>query len=71
MELGELAESGKRLREALALEPENTKVISNMGIVSLKSGKREEALGFFRTVLEIEPQDRIAARYIENLTKDS
>jgi hypothetical protein len=42
-----------------------------MGIVSLKSGNREEALGFFRAVLEIEPQDRIAARYIENLSKDS
>ena len=49
-------------REALALEPENTKVISNLGIVSLKTGTRPEALGFFRTVLEIEPDDRIAAR---------
>ena len=58
MELGELAESEKRLRQALALEPENTKVISNLGIVSLKAGKPDEALGFFRTVLEIDPADR-------------
>jgi tetratricopeptide (TPR) repeat protein len=71
MELGELDESGKRLREGLVLEPENTKVISNLGIVSLKKGNRQEALGFFRTVLEIEPQDRIAARYMESLTKES
>jgi Flp pilus assembly protein TadD len=69
MELGELVESGKRLREALALEPENTKVISNLGIVSMKNGNDEEALGFFRTVLEIEPEDRIAARYIKILSE--
>jgi len=68
MELGELAESRKRLGEALNLEPENTKVISNLGILSLKSGNKDEALGFFRTVLEIEPDDRIAARYIEDLS---
>ena len=68
MELGELAESRKRLGEALALEPENTKVISNLGILSLKSGNKADALGFFRTVLEIEPDDRIAARYIEDLS---
>ena len=71
MELGELAESGKRLRQALALEPENTKVISNLGIVSLKAGNREEALGFFRTVLELEPGDPVAARYMENISKKS
>ncbi len=68
MELGDLAESRKRLGEALILEPENTKVISNLGILSLKSGNKDEAVGFFRTVLEIEPDDRIAARYIEDLS---
>jgi Flp pilus assembly protein TadD len=67
MELGEVVESRRRLEQALALEPENTKVISNLGIVALKTGNREEALGFFRTVLEIEPDDRIAARYMEDL----
>ena len=71
MELGELPESGRRLRQALALEPENTKVISNLGIVSLKAGNREEALGFFRTVLELEPGDPIATRYVENISKIS
>lgn len=69
MELGELAVSQKRLLEALKLEPENTKVISNLGIVALKAGNREDALGFFRTVLEIDPEDRIAARYLESLAE--
>jgi Flp pilus assembly protein TadD len=71
MELGDLAASRKRLQEALALEPENTKVISNLGIVALKSGDRDQALGFFRTVLDYSPEDRIAVRYIEILSKDS
>ena len=70
-ELEELPESEKRLRQALALEPENTKVISNLGIVSLKAGKPEEALGFFRTVLEIDPADPVAARYIKNISENS
>jgi len=69
MELGELAESQKRLLEALKIEPENTKVISNLGIVALKAGNRDDALGFFRTVLEYDPDDRIAARYLESLSE--
>ena len=68
MELDELQDSRRRLEEALIIEPENTKVISNLGIVALKSGNRAEALGFLRTVLEIEPDDRIAARYVQDLT---
>jgi Flp pilus assembly protein TadD len=71
MELQELTESEKRLREALALEPENTKVISNLGIVSLKAGKPEEALGYFRTVLEIDPEDPVAARYAKSISEIS
>jgi Flp pilus assembly protein TadD len=69
MELGELSESRARLKEALALEPENTKVMSNLGIVALKAGDRKESLGFFRTVLEYNPDDRIAARYIQSITE--
>ncbi len=30
----------------------------------------EEAIGFFRTVLEIEPDDQIAKKYLEFLTKE-
>lgn len=66
MELGDLAESEKRLRAALRLEPENTKIISNMGIVALRRGRGEEARGFFRTVLEIDPGDPVALRYLSD-----
>ena len=44
-------------------------LISNLAIVSLKKGRREDALGFFRTVLEIDPGDAIAARYLEDLNR--
>ena len=71
MELGDLAESARRLREALRLEPENTKVISNLGIVSLKQENPGEARGFFRTVLEIDPEDSIARTYLEKLGEKS
>jgi Flp pilus assembly protein TadD len=67
MELGELTESRKRLQEALAQEPENTKIISNLGIVSMKMGNPGEASGFFRTVLELAPGDPIASKYLEML----
>ncbi len=68
MELGELTESKKRLHAALAQEPENTKIISNLGIVSMKMGNPAEASGFFRTVLELEPGDPVAVRYLEKLS---
>jgi tetratricopeptide (TPR) repeat protein len=60
MELGELGEARKYLIMALERESENTKIISNLGIVSLKAGNASEAAGFFRTVLEIDPRDALA-----------
>ncbi len=65
MELGELAESRRFLTLALEREPENTKIISNLGIVALKEGDRAEAAGFFRTVLEIDPRDVLAKDMLE------
>lgn len=64
METGDLARARQLLEEAVTTEPENTKVISNLGIVSLRQENREEAEGYFRTVLEIDPEDRIAKTYL-------
>jgi Flp pilus assembly protein TadD len=66
MELGELDQSRDWLVEALSEEPENTKIIANLGMVSLRKGKKEEAAGFFRTVLEIDPKDQIAKEMLKN-----
>ncbi|RQV98498.1 MAG: hypothetical protein EH225_13115 [Calditrichaeota bacterium] len=65
MELLNLKESRKYLDKALILDPENMKIVSNMGILSIKSGKIDEAENFFRTALEIEPEDPVALQYIK------
>ena len=69
MELGELAAAERTLCTALAQEPENTKVVSNLGVVALRRGLVEEAQGYFRTVLELDPGDPIARGYLSSLEK--
>lgn len=60
MELGELDKSKACLISALEQECENTKIIANLGMLSLRKGNHDEADGFFRTVLEIDPNDTLA-----------
>ncbi len=67
MELGLLAESRLRLEQALRKEPENIKIISNLGVVARKQGRDEDAAGFFRTVLELDPNDTLARTQLEEL----
>ena len=63
MELGDYAGARKELESALREEPENVKIISNLGMLALKKGNEKEASGFFRTVLELNPQDPLALKY--------
>ena len=67
LELGDLAECERCLRLALELAPEDTRVISNMGVLQLRRGDTEGALGYFRTVREIDPNDPVAARYLAEI----
>jgi len=67
MELGRLDDSKGYLLEALKAEPENIKILSNLGIVALKSGDPAGAEVYFRSVIEIDPEDRIAAEYLTKL----
>ena len=67
MELGRLDESREYLLTALKSEPENIKLLSNLGIVSLKENNTEAAVEYFRAVLDIAPDDRIAAEYLAKL----
>lgn len=67
METGDLTGSRRELMKALRIEPENTKILSNLGIVSMKEDKVEEAVGYFEAVRTIEPEDPIAAKYLEIL----
>lgn len=53
--------------QALRKEPDNIKIISNLGIVARKQGRLEEAIGFFRTVLDYEPDDALARAQLAEL----
>ncbi len=65
MELGKLEASRQSLARALKLEPENVKIIANLGILALKMHNEEEAIAFFRAAREIDPEDPVAAHYLD------
>jgi tetratricopeptide (TPR) repeat protein len=63
MEQGQFKDARRQLEAALREEPENVKIISNLGVLALRNGEDDEAAGFFRTVLELEPEDPVAREY--------
>ncbi len=67
LELRAYAEADRNLRSALRIDPENTKIMSNMAVLALKRGALDEARRFFRTILELDPNDPLAARYLRQL----
>ena len=67
LELEDVDAAERYLSEALRSEPENTKVMSNLGIVAMKRDDPREAAAYFRAVLEIDPDDRIAQQFLEQL----
>jgi tetratricopeptide (TPR) repeat protein len=64
MELGDYRAARQELETALRTDPENFKIISNLGVLALKSGDEDNAAGFFRTVLELAPEDPLAQEYL-------
>ncbi|MDE5897719.1 MAG: tetratricopeptide repeat protein [Treponemataceae bacterium] len=71
MELQDAAGAKRQLLRALALAPEDAKIISNLGFLALKEGDRQEARRFFATVLEYAPDDAIAAAELAKLEAGS
>ena len=67
IETGDIDGAQDSLNDALSMDPENTKIISNLGCLFLKLGQKEEAAKYFRTVLEIDPADKIAAAQMQSL----
>jgi tetratricopeptide (TPR) repeat protein len=63
MEQGKFGDAWKHLEAALRKEPDNVKIISNLGVLALRRGEDDEAAAFFRTVLELEPEDPVALEY--------
>ena len=67
MELGDLTQARRLLEKALRLDSESTKIISNLGVLALRAGKPDEAIGFFETVLEYDPDDPVAPKMIAQI----
>jgi tetratricopeptide (TPR) repeat protein len=65
MELGQLDKAKESLLHALDVDNDNIKIISNLGIVAQKQGFDDEAAGWFRTVLDIDPDDPVAKAYFQ------
>ena len=67
LETGDFKGAKKLLEKALTKDSENTKIISNLGYLALKEGNPSLAAGYFQTVLEIDPNDKIAALELQKL----
>lgn len=67
METGDIKGAKQTLIDALAYDSENTKIISNLGYLCLKTDDKEQARKFFETVLEIDPEDKIAQTELSKL----
>ncbi|MDR3303521.1 MAG: tetratricopeptide repeat protein [Treponema sp.] len=63
MQLDDFSGARKELETALREEPENVKLISNLGVVAMRQGNNDQAAAFFRAVLAIEPDDPVAKEY--------
>ena len=64
METGDNSGAKRELETALSKDPENVKIISNLGVLALKNGEKEKAAAFFRTVLEIDSGDPVAKKFM-------
>jgi len=65
MELGDFKAAKKELEQALRETSNDIKIISNLGVLALKTGDRDKAASYFRTVLELDPEDEIAKQFFE------
>ena len=70
METGDYEGAEDSLVDALNLDPDNVKIISNLGFLCLKQGKQDEARKYFETVLEIEPDDKLAKSQLDLLNQE-
>lgn len=60
LETENFSKAKEALNKALSIDPENTKIISNLGYLALKEGNISEAQRYFEVVLEFDPDDKLA-----------
>jgi tetratricopeptide (TPR) repeat protein len=63
MECGDFSAARRELETALREDGENITIISNLGVLALKTGDDAGAAAFFRTVLELDPHDPVANQF--------
>jgi tetratricopeptide (TPR) repeat protein len=69
METGDLQGARAQLEAALKEEPENVKIISNLGVLSLKSGEKDKAAGFISKILERDKNEKKKKKYLKDLIR--
>ena len=67
IEENNLDEARQWLVAALESDGENTKVIANLGVLAWKNGDLDEAEGFFKAAVEINPDDEAARELLREL----
>ncbi len=70
METGDFEGAVNSLNDALAMDVDNVKVVSNLGEVYLRMGKKDEARKYFKTALELDPNDKIARFELDRLGEE-
>lgn len=68
IEQNKLQKARYMLMKALSLSGDDTKIISNLGFLSLREGKTDEAKKYFQTAIAIDPKDKIARAELEKLS---
>ena len=63
LESGDYAGARRQLESALSEDAGNTKLISNLAVLELRTGHEAEAAALFRRVIDIDPSDPIAGRF--------
>lgn len=70
METGDFEGAVNSLNDALSMDVDNVKVVSNLGEVYLRMGKKDEARKYFKTALELDPNDKIARFELDRLGEE-
>lgn len=70
METGDFEGAVNSLNDALSMDVDNVKVVSNLGEVYLRMGKKDEARKYFKTALELDPNDKIARFELDRLDEE-
>ena len=66
MELGDFRAAQKELEQALRETSNDIKIISNLGVLAMKTGDKDKAASYFRTVLSLDGSDPLARHFFES-----